>query len=242
MWESISVNGQAMYQDRLLEKPKKKRSPQTSVTTFREPPCTPEPGNPRAGSPKGGHCSKDPKPSNGAPEDPWPTCQKCHRRVGLAPGSSLLPLYWKMDSRQEARKRQMRQERHRWLQLTQELLSLEDQGPRSNKRFSLKRLEEKLRAELLCLATEPEEPGPQREARRAKGRAQTNREEQLTFQPTINRRIPNFKSLQRRFQEQLEQRKDQGGEQSFIDNGEGEGWHKVNIKDGIQLSPTQLVK
>ncbi|CAI5798062.1 Hypothetical predicted protein [Podarcis lilfordi] len=209
MWESISVNGQAMYQDRLLEKPKKKRSPQTSVTTFREPPCTPELGNPRAGSPKGGHCSKDPKPSNGVPEDPWPTCQKCHRQVGLAPGSSLLPLYWKMDSRQEARKRQMRQERHRWLQLTQELLSLEDQGPRSNKRFSLKRLEEKLRAELLCLATEPEEPAPQREARRAKGRAQTDREEQLTFQPTINRRIPNFKSLQRRFQEQLEQRKDQ---------------------------------
>ncbi|XP_061461787.1 testis-specific protein 10-interacting protein [Rhineura floridana] len=212
IWESFSVNGQAVYQDRSLEKPKKKRSPQASTVSIHEPPCTPEPGSPGPTpcSPKEGRCVEVPKAAaDDGPEDhPWSRRQKHHQPPGLAPGSSLLPLYWKMEARSEARKRQLRQERQRWLQLTQQLLSLEDQFPRREKHLSLKQLEEKLRAELLCLATEPEEPGPQKEKGKAKSRARASKEEP-TFQPVINRKVPNFRSLQRRFQEQLEQKKDQ---------------------------------
>lgn len=147
--------------------------------------------------------------------------------MGPSPGSSLFPLYWKMEARSEARKRQLRQERRHWLQLTQQLLNLEDQSPWDEKRLSVKQLEEKLRAELLCLATEPVEISPQRQ----KNRAKTAREE-LKFKPTINRKVPNFKNLQKRFQEQHEQKKNQGGNQAAIcfkkEGGVGYIWDYYN--------------
>ncbi|XP_063001955.1 testis-specific protein 10-interacting protein [Elgaria multicarinata webbii] len=201
MWERFSVKGQAVYQEGPPEKAKKKKSPRVSTISVCETPCTPEPGQASAG------VKEEPKPSRG-PENPCSRRRQHHQCPGLAPGRSLLPLYWKMEARSEARKRQLRQERKRWLQLTQQLLSLEDRSPSPEKRLSFKQLEEKLQVEMLCLATEPEEPGPQKEKSKAKSRFQSAKEEP-TFQPIINRKIPNFKSLQRRFQEQLEQKKEQ---------------------------------
>ncbi|KAG8146700.1 hypothetical protein E2320_013822 [Naja naja] len=81
----------------------------------------------------------------------------------------------------------------------------------AEKQLSLEELEEKLRAEMLCLATEPEEPGPQKEKRKSKNRG-PNPKEELTFKPVINQKVPNFKHLQKRFQEQLEQKKEQDDE------------------------------
>ncbi|XP_062821415.1 testis-specific protein 10-interacting protein isoform X1 [Anolis carolinensis] len=208
MWESFSLKGQAVYQDHFLEKAKKKkkkRSTRSPSLSIHEPPCTPEPGLVSNEDVHGLEMLKPP----GVAEPPRsrPRHHKCRPHGGLPPGSSLFPLYWKMEARAEARKRQLRQERRRWLQLTQQLLSLEAGSPRKEKRLSVKQLEEKLRAELLCLATEPEEPGPQKGKGPEKAAAAAKREP--TFKPTINRRIPNFKSLQRRFQEQLAQKKEQ---------------------------------
>ncbi|XP_053133284.1 testis-specific protein 10-interacting protein isoform X2 [Hemicordylus capensis] len=209
MWESFSVKGQAVYQDRSLEKATRRQAPLAASLSVHEPTCTPVPssgsiaGQGAGSQVKERRCSEEAGPP-GASEVRWPRRQKPPRRVGPPPGSSLGPLYWKMEARSEARKRQLRQERRHWLQLAQQLLSLDD--PKQEKCPSLKLLEEKLRAELLCLASEPPEPSPQRE--KAKGRAHSAKEGP-TFQPTINHKIPNFKSLQKRFQEQLEQKKDQ---------------------------------
>ncbi|KAM6435252.1 testis-specific protein 10-interacting protein [Liasis olivaceus] len=207
MWESFSIKGQAVYQDRALEKAKKRTLPRASTDSPQEPPFTPAlaSGSP---APKESRCLEALKTS-GSPEGPYSRRQKHYSHAGLVPRSSLLPLFWKMEARSEARKRQLRQERRHWLHLTHQLLTLEGQGLRREKCLSVKELEEKLRAELLCLATEPEEPGPQKEKRKSKTRAPTPKEEP-TFKPVINRRVPNFKHLQRRFQEQLEQRKEQG--------------------------------
>ncbi|KAJ7307467.1 hypothetical protein JRQ81_009488 [Phrynocephalus forsythii] len=204
MWESFSIKGQGMYQDPSPEKTKKKRSPRTSTISVQGTPCTPEP---EASGRKDSSHSLAASGSSGSPENCRSKPPKCSQHGGLPPGSSLLPLFWKMEARSEARKRQLRQERRRWLQLTQQLLSLEDQPAKRGRHLSIKQLEEKLRAELLCLATEPEEPGPPRDARKPGARMQATKQEP-TFKPTINRKIPNFKNLQRRFQEQLMERKD----------------------------------
>nr|XP_060614531.1 testis-specific protein 10-interacting protein [Anolis sagrei ordinatus] len=207
MWESFSVKGQAVYQDDFLvktKKKKKKRSPQSSPLSMREPSCTPEPGLASHMDAHGLEMLKP--PDNDESSRSRSRHHKCRQHGGLSPGSSLFPLYWKMEARAEARKRQLRQERRRWLQLTQQLLSLEAGSPPKEKHLSVKHLEEKLRAELLCLATEPEEPGPQKGKGPEEVAAAAKREP--TFKPTINRRIPNFKSLQRRFQEQLAQKKE----------------------------------
>ncbi|XP_063173172.1 testis-specific protein 10-interacting protein [Candoia aspera] len=200
MWESFSIKGQAVYQDRVLDKAKKLTLPRASTDSHREPPGNP-PLSLGSPAPKDSHCLEVFKASG--------TPQKHHPHSGLLPRGSLLPLFWKMEARSEARKHQLRQERWRWLHLTQQLLALEGQGLQQGKRPSLRLLEEKLQAELLCLATEPEEPGPQKEKRKPKARPPTPKEEP-TFKPIINRRVPNFKHLQRHFQEQLEQRKEQG--------------------------------
>uniref|UniRef100_A0A8C6Y3R0 Testis-specific protein 10-interacting protein n=1 Tax=Naja naja TaxID=35670 RepID=A0A8C6Y3R0_NAJNA len=75
---------------------------------------------------------------------------------------------------------------------------------------------------MLCLATEPEEPGPQKEKRKSKNRG-PNPKEELTFKPVINQKVPNFKHLQKRFQEQLEQKKEQASRgkklKQFIQSG-----------------------
>lgn len=215
MWETFSVKGQAVYQDCLVPaRAKGKRSTPTSSSSALETPCTPVPssqtldaGQQASTSTKeSGSLEEVRLPAPPAPsENPLYKQQKRHQHAGLPPGSALLPLYWKIEARAEARKRQLRQERRRWLQLTQQLLSLESQGPRPEKRLTAKQVEEKLRAELLCLATEPKEPGPQKE----KGRGKPSKKEPQ-FQPTINHKVPNFKGLQRRFQEQLENRKGQG--------------------------------
>lgn len=205
MWESFSLKGQAVFRNRALEKAKKRRSPRPSGTAVSELHATPEPslgstGGQAATSPKGSQCSNS---------DTSSRHQKHQQHAGPAAGSTLFPLYWKMEARSEARKRQLRQERRRWLQLTHQLLNLENQSPEHEKRLSAKQLEDKLRAEFLCLATEPSEPKPPREKSRPKSHIRSTKEEP-TFQPAINRKVPNFKNLQKRFQEQLEQRKDQG--------------------------------
>lgn len=205
IWESFSLKGQGVYQDQSPEKAKKKGSPRTSTLSVREPPCTPEPA---ASGGKDRHSRGASGPSVHA-GDARSRPPKRRQHGVPPPGSSLLPLYWKMEARSEARKRQLRQERRRWLQLAQQLLSLEEKPPRRGKHLSVQQLEEKLRAELLCLATEPEEPGPPREVGRTRTRAPAAKEEP-TFKPAINQKVPNFKNLQRRFQEQLMQRKDQG--------------------------------
>uniref|UniRef100_A0A6J0VED8 Testis-specific protein 10-interacting protein n=1 Tax=Pogona vitticeps TaxID=103695 RepID=A0A6J0VED8_9SAUR len=204
MWESFSVKGQGVYQDQAPEKTKKKRSPRTSALSVREPPSTPEPA---VTGGKDSHSSLASGPSAGA-EGSRSRPPKHRQHGGLPPGNALLPLYWKVEARSEARKRQLRQERRRWLHLAQQLLSLEDQAPKKGRPLSVKQLEEKLRAELLCLATEPEEPGPPRDVGKTRTRARAM-EDEPTFKPTINHKIPNFKNLQKRFQEQLMQRKDQ---------------------------------
>ncbi|XP_066466474.1 testis-specific protein 10-interacting protein [Tiliqua scincoides] len=208
MWESISVKGQALYQDCSPARAKDKQSTQASSTSVHDPPCTPAPSSGSTveqlvSSTKESSSLEETRPP-GPPENPLYKHQKLHQHAGLPPGSALLPLYWKIEARSEARKQQLRQERRRWLQLTQQLLNLESQAPRQEKHLSAKQVEDKLRAELLCLATEPKEPGPQRE----KSRAKSTKKEPV-FQPTINHKVPNFKGLQRRFQEQLEHRKDQ---------------------------------
>ncbi|XP_054828871.1 testis-specific protein 10-interacting protein [Eublepharis macularius] len=209
-WERFSIKGQAMYQHRSLEKAKK-NSPKSSKSAICEPLSTTESDS---GSTNGqgssniqdNYCLAE-CGTSGGPKEARHKHQKHQQLMGPPPGSSLLPLYWKMEARSEARKRQLRQERRHWLQLAQQLLSLEDRSPWFEKHFSAKQLEEKLRAELLCLATEPAEPSPP-SPQREKNRAKTAKEEP-TFKPTINRKIPNFKHLQKRFQEQLEQKKDQ---------------------------------
>ncbi|XP_039222143.1 testis-specific protein 10-interacting protein isoform X1 [Crotalus tigris] len=207
MWESFSIKGQTICQDQDLEKSKKLTLPRASTAPPREPPYNPDTvlGCP---APKEGPCLGVPKSSR-TPEVPCSRAQRYLPHTSLVPRSSLLPLFWKMEARSEARKRQMRQERRRWLNLTQQLLNLEGQRLSREKLLSLEELEEKLRAEMLCLATEPEEPGPQKEKRKAKTRGPTPKEE-LSFKPVINQKVPNFKQLQRRFQEQLEQKKEQG--------------------------------
>nr|XP_056709407.1 testis-specific protein 10-interacting protein [Euleptes europaea] len=207
LWERFSIKGQAMYQHRSLEKAKKNSS-MVSRSSVCEPLSTSEPGSSFT-SGQGSWNSTDnyypaERGTSGGPKELPCKHQKHHQLMGPPSGSSLLPLYWKMEARSEARKRQLRQERRRWLQLTQQLLSLEDQSPWCEKRLSAKQLEEKLRAELLCLATEPLDPSSPREKIRTK-----TAKEEPTFKPTINRKIPNFKNLQKRFQERLEQKKDQ---------------------------------
>ncbi|XP_044304724.1 testis-specific protein 10-interacting protein isoform X2 [Varanus komodoensis] len=198
MWEHVSVKGQAMYQGAPPEKAKKKKSPLASSSSVREPPCAPQ-SSPGATAAKETRCLEGARPSAGGSR---PCCSS------LAPRGSLLSLCWTMEARSEARKRQLRQERKRWLHLTQQLLSLEQRCPKQEKCLPGKQLEERLRAEMLCLAAAPEEPCPQAERRGAKAGARPG-QEGLTFQPAINRRIPDFKNLQRRFQEQLERKKDQ---------------------------------
>ncbi|KAJ6654249.1 hypothetical protein lerEdw1_007346 [Lerista edwardsae] len=215
MWESFSVKGQAVYQDCLVPaRAKGKRPTPTSSSSAFETPCTPVPSSRTLdGGQQVSTSTKDsgsleevrPPAPPAPPENLLYKQPKPHQHAGLPPGSALLPLYWKIEARAEARKRQLRQERRRWLQLTQQLLNLEGQAPRPEKRLSAKQVGEKLRAELLCLATEPQEPSPQKE----KGRAGKAGKKEPQFQPAINRKIPNFKGLQRRFQEQLENRKDQ---------------------------------
>lgn len=180
---------------------------------MRDPPCTPVPSDGSVieqlvNSVKEANSLEEAKPM-APPENILYKHEKHHQHMGLSPGSALLPLYWKIESRAENRKRQLRQERRRWLQLTQQLLNLESQAPGKERYVSAKEVEEKLKAELLCLATEPKEPG----SRREKSRARSAKKEP-TFQPTINRKVPNFKGLQKRFQEQLARRKDQGEEPS----------------------------
>ncbi|XP_060116118.1 testis-specific protein 10-interacting protein [Heteronotia binoei] len=207
MWERFSIKGQATYQDQSLEKGKKKNFSIVSKRSASEPFSTSEPGS---GSPRRQGFSdtkdksSDTKEMSEGPKELRYKHQKHRQLMGPSPESSLLPLYWKMEARSEARKRQLRQERQHWFQLTQQLLNLEDRFRWSEKRLSTKQLEEKLRAEMLCLVTEPVEPCSQKEKIRAK-----TAKEELTFKPTINRKIPNFKNLQKRFQEQLEQKKDQ---------------------------------
>ncbi|XP_042295511.1 testis-specific protein 10-interacting protein [Sceloporus undulatus] len=207
MWESVSVKGQAMYQDSSLAKTKKKNPPRVSDLSIHQPPATPEPSLAPTGG-KDNSCLEICKPLTGTDNSRLRSRhQKCCQCGGLPPGSPLVPLYWKMEARADARKRQLRQERRHWLQLTQQLLSLEEHPPRKEKRLSVKQLEEKLRAELLCLATEPEEPSPQKENKKGKGQDPATKEE-MTFKPTINRKIPNFKNLQKRFQDQLARKKE----------------------------------
>lgn len=209
MWESFSIKGQTICQDQdLLDKSKKLTLPRASTAPPRDLPYDPEAvlGCP---APKESHCLGVPKSSR-TPEVPCGRPQRYLPHTGLVPRSSLLPLFWKMEARSEARKRQMRQERRRWLNLTQQLLNLEGQRLSREKLLSLEELEEKLRAEMLCLATEPEEPGPQKEKRKAKTHGPAPKDE-LSFKPVINQKVPNFKQLQRRFQERLEQKKEQGG-------------------------------
>ncbi|KAL8184108.1 UNVERIFIED_CONTAM: hypothetical protein K2H54_006778 [Gekko kuhli] len=208
MWERFSIKGQATYQHQTLEKAKKKNSSKVSKSSASEPLSTSEPGS-GSTSRQGSSDVKDNFGLGecGTSEEPKELRYKHPKRrqlIGPSPGSSLLPLYWKMEARSEARKRQLRQERRHWLQLAQQLLSLEERSPWSEKRLSAKQLEEKLRAELLCLATEPVEPSPQKEKTKGK-----TAKEEPTFKPTINRKIPDFKNLQKRFQDQLEQKKDQ---------------------------------
>lgn len=215
-WERFSIKGQATYQHQSLENAMKKNSSKVSKSFASEPlSASSEPGSTstiRQGSSdtKDKYCLTEHGTSEG-PKELRYKHKKRRQFMGPSPGSSLLPLYWKMEARSEARKRQLRQERRHWLQLAQQLLSLEDQSPWSEKRLSARLLEEKLRAELLCLATEPVEPSPQREKIRGK-----TSKEKLMFKPTINCKTLNFKNLQKRFQERLEQKKDQGGEQASI--------------------------
>uniref|UniRef100_A0A8C5RG72 Testis-specific protein 10-interacting protein n=2 Tax=Laticauda laticaudata TaxID=8630 RepID=A0A8C5RG72_LATLA len=207
MWESFSIKGQTICQDQVLDKTKKLTLPRAATAPARETPYNPDTilGSP---APKESHCWGVHKSSR-TPEVPCSRPQRYLPHMGLVPRSSLLPLFWKMEARSEARKRQLRQERRHWLHLTQQLLNLEGQRVSREKQLSLEELEEKLRAEMLCLATEPEEPGPQKEKIKSKNRGPTPKEE-LTFKPVINQKVPNFKHLQKRFQEQLEQKKEQG--------------------------------
>ncbi|XP_048365567.1 testis-specific protein 10-interacting protein [Sphaerodactylus townsendi] len=202
MWERFSVDGQAVYQQRSLEKAKKNSS-KDSRSSACESFSTSEPNSSSTRISRDNYCLAE-RGTSGRSRELRYKHQKHHQFMGPPPGSSLLPLYWKMEARSEARKRQLRQERQHWLQLAQQLLSLEDRSPWYEKRLSAKKLEEKLRAELLCLATEPMEPSSQRNKIKAK-----TAKEEPTFKPTINHKIPNFKNLQKRFQEQLEQKKDQ---------------------------------
>ncbi|XP_067400511.1 testis-specific protein 10-interacting protein [Emydura macquarii macquarii] len=112
-----------------------------------------------------------------------------------------------MEARSEARKRQLREERRHWLQLAQQLLSLEEavmSSPAWEVATSAQQLRARLRAEALCLATEPQDPSPRGHRRKGRGLAT---EDKTRFQPIINRTIPDFETLHKRFQEQLEKRK-----------------------------------
>ncbi|XP_070622432.1 testis-specific protein 10-interacting protein isoform X2 [Erythrolamprus reginae] len=207
MWESFSIKGHTICQENVLDKAKKVTLPRAATAPSRETPYNPDTilGSP---APKESHSAGVHKPFR----IPEATCSRTQRylpHMGLVPRSSLLPLFWKMEARSEARKRQLRQERRHWLHLTQQLLNLEGQGFSREKHLSLEELEEKLRAEMLCLVTEPEEPLPQKEKKKSKTRSPGPKAE-LTFKPVINQKVPNFKHLQRRFQEQLEQKKEQG--------------------------------
>ncbi|XP_070807122.1 testis-specific protein 10-interacting protein isoform X2 [Pituophis catenifer annectens] len=207
MWESFSIKGQTICQDQVLDKTKKLTLPRAATAPSRETLYNPDAilGSP---APKESHCLGAHKSAR-TPEVPCSRPQRYLPHMALVPRSSLLPLFWKMEARSEARKRQLRQERRHWLHLTQQLLNLEGHRHSREKHLSLEELEEKLRAEMLCLATEPEEPVPQKEKRKSKSRSPTPKEEP-TFKPVINQKVPNFKYLQKRFQDQLEQKKEQG--------------------------------
>ncbi|XP_058016441.1 testis-specific protein 10-interacting protein isoform X2 [Ahaetulla prasina] len=207
MWESFSIKGQTICQDQVLDKAKKLTLPRAVTAPPRETLYNPDTilGCP---APKESH-SLGVHKSSRTPEVPCSRPQRYLPHMGLVPRSSLLPLFWKMEARSEARKRQLRQERRHWLHLTQQLLNLEGHRHSREKPLSLEELEEKLRAEMLCLATEPEEPVPQKEKRKSKARSPTPKEEP-TFKPVINQKVPNFKHLQKRFQDQLLQKKEQG--------------------------------
>ncbi|XP_077184985.1 testis-specific protein 10-interacting protein isoform X2 [Paroedura picta] len=203
MWEKFSIKSQATYEHRSFGKAKKNSSKVSRSSTC-EPLSTSDSTSRRGSIDAKHNYSLAEHGTSEGPKELRYKHQKRRQLMGPSPGSSLFPLYLKMEARSEARKRQLRQERRHWLQLTQQLLSLEDRSPWREKRLSAKQLEEKLRAELLCLATEPEDPSPQREKIRTK-----TAKEEPTFKPAINHKIPNFKNLQKRFQEQLEQKKDQ---------------------------------
>ncbi|XP_032660234.1 testis-specific protein 10-interacting protein [Chelonoidis abingdonii] len=195
MWEEFSLNGRALLPAPSLDKVKKgepRRAPNNSPRENVRPTTTDLQGHvdQRAGSSQGRSSTEG-------------------SRIKRAPQSSpstLSSLYWKMEARSEARKRQLQEERRHWLQLAQQLLSLEEavSSPAWEAVASAQQLRARLRAEVLCLATEPQDPSPREHRRKGRGLAPKDK---MQFQPIINQTIPDFETLHRRFQEQLEKRK-----------------------------------
>nr|XP_025043826.1 testis-specific protein 10-interacting protein isoform X1 [Pelodiscus sinensis] len=195
MWEEFSLNGRALLPAPSLDQMKK--------------------GEPRRAPNNSPRESVHPKKMGlHRRADQWAGSSQGHssteggrvKRVPHPTSSSLSPLYWKMEARSEARKRQLREERRHWLQLAQQLLSLEEavSSPAWETSTSAQQPRARLRAEALCLATEPQDPSPRGHRRKGKGLAPKDK---IRYQPIINRTIPDFETLHKRFQEQLEKRK-----------------------------------
>ncbi|XP_074815836.1 testis-specific protein 10-interacting protein [Natator depressus] len=195
MWEEFSLNGRALLPAPSLDKAKKgelRRAPNNSPRESVRPTVIGLQGrvDQRAGSSQRrssaerGRIKQAPHPSP----------------------STLSSLYWKMEARSEARKRQLQEERRHWLQLAQQLLSLEEavSSPAWEAVTSAQQLRARLRAEALCLATEPQDPSPRGHRRKGRGLAPKDKTQ---FQPIINQTIPDFETLHKKFQEQLEKRK-----------------------------------
>ncbi|CAM2116842.1 unnamed protein product [Caretta caretta] len=140
-------------------------------------------------------------PSDRAPGTLYQKKGRVHL-LGLLSGSRPQ----EMEARSEARKRQLQEERRHWLQLAQQLLSLEEavSSPAWEAVTSAQQLRARLRAEALCLATEPQDPSPRGHRRKGRGLAPKDK---TRFQPIINQTIPDFETLHKKFQEQLEKRK-----------------------------------
>ncbi|XP_037760497.2 testis-specific protein 10-interacting protein [Chelonia mydas] len=195
MWEEFSLNGRALLPAPSLDKAKKgelRRAPNNSPRESVRPTMIGLQGR----------------------EDQWAGSSQRRSsaergRIKQAPHpspSTLSSLYWKMEARSEARKRQLQEERRHWLQLAQQLLSLEEavSSPAWEAVTSAQQLRARLRAEALCLATEPQDPSPRGHRRKGRGLAPKDK---TRFQPIINQTIPDFETLHKKFQEQLEKRK-----------------------------------